>query len=127
MNKTIYTFWELIKETQIVIPQVQRDYAYGRDDKQARSVSDNILHSIHEVLLPNKTENNDVPVLTMDFVYGSVVDNVGLLPLDGQQRLTTLFLLYLYASIVEEKEAERKVLKNFCYETRQSANNFCKS
>ncbi|MCF0158736.1 MAG: DUF262 domain-containing protein [Veillonella sp.] len=127
MNKTIYTFWELIKETQIVIPQVQRDYAYGRDDKKARSVSDNILHSIHEVLLPNKTENNDVPVLTMDFVYGSVVDNVGLLPLDGQQRLTTLFLLYLYASIVEEKEAERKVLKNFCYETRQSANNFCKS
>ena len=35
MNKTIYTFWELLNECPIVIPQVQRDYAYGRDEEKA--------------------------------------------------------------------------------------------
>ena len=126
MSKSIYTFWELLQECPIVIPQVQRDYAYGRDDDKAKDVIEKILNSIHQVLVPSTLKEGQPP-LTMDFIYGSRDDVVGLKPLDGQQRLTTLFLLHLFASIVDGKSSERQYLKNFCYETRQSANNFCKS
>ena len=127
MSKSIYTFWELLNECPIVIPQVQRDYAYGRNEAKAKDVLDKILTSIHDVLLPADLESAKMAPLTMDFIYGNRDEIVGLNPLDGQQRLTTLFLLHLYASIMDGEAEGRKLLKRFCYETRQSANNFCKS
>lgn len=51
-------------------------------------------------------------------------------PLDGQQRLTTLFLLHWYAAGFSKEpvsESERKFLKNFSYETRADARIFCES
>lgn len=123
MDKTIYTFWELINEYPISIPQVQRDYAYGREEEKAKSVCENILSSMHDALIP---ETDAVP-LTMDFVYGNIRKEAGLNPLDGQQRLTTLFLLHFYAAVKENHPNEKKILKRFCYETRQTANNFCQS
>ena len=126
MSKSVYTFWELLEECPIVIPQVQRDYAYGRDDDKAKDVLEKILTSIHSVLIPEDMRQAGKAPLTMDFIYGSKDEIVGLNPLDGQQRLTTLFLLHLYASIVECGKGDER-LKRFCYETRQSANNFCKS
>lgn len=126
MSKSIYTFWELINECPIIIPQVQRDYAYGRDDDKAKDVLEKILSSIHSVLVPEDLQNAGMFPLTMDFIYGNKDDIVGLNPLDGQQRLTTLFLLHLYASVVANGKGDER-LKRFCYETRQSANNFCKS
>ena len=99
MNKTIYTFWELLNECPIVIPQVQRDYAYGRDEEKAKAVCNNILSSIHDVLEPDSLEEAHMVPLTLDFVYGNIREEAGLNPLDGQQRLTTLFLLHLYAYI----------------------------
>lgn len=125
MNKTIYTFWELLNECPIVIPQVQRDYAYGRDEEKAKSVCNNILSSIHDVLVPDSLEEAHMVPLTLDFVYGNIREEAGLSPLDGQQRLTTLFLLHLYATVKENRPEERYILRKFCYETRQSANNFC--
>ena len=62
----------------------------------------------------------------LDFIYGSVTqtkkdekDIKIFTPLDGQQRLTTLFLLHWYFG-----ESE-KILKNFSYETRASSREFC--
>ena len=47
-------------------------------------------------------------------------------PLDGQQRLTTLFLLHYYAAKKECVDGnEYAFLKNFSYETRYSARDFC--
>lgn len=49
------------------------------------------------------------------------------LPLDGQQRLTTLFLLHWY-SFIRETNGEssiRESLKKFTYETRLSSRRFC--
>ncbi|WPC12000.1 hypothetical protein LEQ04_02775 [Riemerella anatipestifer] len=48
-------------------------------------------------------------------------------PLDGQQRLTTLFLLYWFIAIKENKlSAElKKLLTKFNYETRTSSKEFC--
>lgn len=122
MTKSIYTFWELINQWPIVIPQVQRDYAYGRTDAKAVAVSTGILRSIHKAL----ADETSTP-LALDFVYGSVREGIGMTPLDGQQRLTTLFLLHLYASIMEGKTEERQPLKRFIYQTRQSANTFCEN
>ena len=51
MEKSTFTFWELINKWTIVIPQVQRDYAYGRDDAKAVAVSTGILKSIHDALM----------------------------------------------------------------------------
>ena len=49
-----------------------------------------------------------------------------LVPLDGQQRLTTLFLLHWYAAKRENIPAGQwEVLKKFSYATRPSARRFC--
>ena len=41
----------------------------------------------------NSLKNNSE--LVLDYVYGSDIDNI-FYPIDGQQRLTTLFLLHWY-------------------------------
>lgn len=65
--------------------------------------------------------------ITLDFVYGDVDGNGIMTPLDGQQRLTTLFLFHWYAAKRENiPESEWKFLYNFSYETRYSARYFCK-
>ncbi|MBJ8054821.1 DUF262 domain-containing protein [Bacillus cereus] len=48
-------------------------------------------------------------------------------PLDGQQRLTTLFLLHWYFALKEEKLAgNQETFQKFSYETRLSSKQFCK-
>lgn len=46
-------------------------------------------------------------------------------PLDGQQRLTTLFLLHWY--LMPEDEECKKILKKFNYKIRPSSKDFCKA
>ncbi|MDF2792034.1 MAG: sigF, partial [Neobacillus sp.] len=62
-------------------------------------------------------------------IYGTVTNDENhkvLIPLDGQQRLTTLFLLYWYFN-VKEKGNLKKILSNFSYETRISARDFTRA
>lgn len=102
---------------KIEIPKIQRDFAYGRTDKRNERKRNIFLDSLLDAV-------NGKPI-TLDFVYGDIKENV-LTPLDGQQRLTTLFLLYWYAS-KKENVAENEIgfLKCFSYETRPSARMFC--
>jgi hypothetical protein len=99
----------------IQIPIIQRDYAQGRKDKKASQVREKFLDAIGEVL------ESDTD-LHLDFVYGSIIREK-FIPLDGQQRLTTLFLLYWYFGKKEGKGIQ--FLKNFTYETRASSREFC--
>lgn len=118
-NHDSITFFDLIKsQDKIEIPIIQRDYAQGREDK--KEIRENFLNAIYENIIQ---ENN----LKLDFIYGSKVDNI-YQPLDGQQRLTTLFLLHWYASIKEDKinEAQELLLK-FSYETRITSREFCEA
>lgn len=119
----------LNEEKSIIIPKVQRDYAYGRPDDKARSVLNDMLDQILTAVIDESTT-------ILDFVYGGAFiredkDTAGLIPLDGQQRLTTLFLLFFYASLLKDtdgnsiKEEESDILLKFRYETRQSATDFC--
>ncbi len=117
------TFSNLEKESiqlkKIVIPIIQRDYAQGRLDSDVSRVRTRFLNSLYEAV----TERP----ITLDFVYGDIDQEGTMTPLDGQQRLTTLFLLYWYAAKKDNKaETEWKFLRNFSYETRYSARNFCK-
>ena len=114
----LYTFWTLLQENHIVIPKVQRDYAYGRIDNKANEVRSKILSNLHDTL----SGKHNGPMI-LDFIYASKIKGMGLIPLDGQQRLTTLFLLYVYAAKREGVEAPE--LSRFTYETRTSASQFC--
>lgn len=110
------TFRELISKHKIEIPIIQRDYAQGREGKE--ELRENFLKFLLEAV-------NGAPK-ELDFVYGSVRDKI-LQPLDGQQRLTTLFLLHWFVAIKENKldDELKKLLTKFTYETRTSSRDFC--
>ena len=108
-----------VKIDRIVIPKIQRDFAYGRTDDKNNRKRENFLDSLLNAVIGNP--------ITLDFVYGDIKDHV-LTSLDGQQRLTTLYLLYWYASKKENIAVEEcGFLKNFTYETRPSARKFCEA
>jgi hypothetical protein len=110
------TFLELISKHIIEIPIIQRDYAQGRKGKS--DIRTNFLNALLEVVNGKK--------LVLDFVYGSVNNNI-LQPLDGQQRLTTLFLLHWFIAIKEKKldNELKNLLSKFTYEIRTSSKEFC--
>ncbi len=114
-----YTFKSLFKEiNKIEIPIIQRDYAQGRKDEKVERVRERFLDTIFDALKNKKT-------LTLDFVYGEK-ENCKFIPLDGQQRLTTLFLLHWYIAKKENvNNAESDFLKGFSYFTRPSSRDFC--
>jgi hypothetical protein len=79
---------------RIEVPLIQRDYAQGRETE--KEVRDHFLKALHDALV--RAPGDSTPPLNLDFVYGSMEgeDLRSFLPLDGQQRLTTLFLLHWY-------------------------------
>ena len=78
----------------VTIPIIQRDYAQGRE--AAEDIRAGFLDSLFNALT-KETGHESLP-LDLDFVYGSIEDagTATFCPLDGQQRLTTLFLLHWY-------------------------------
>ena len=109
---------ENVQLNKIVIPIIQRDYAQGRRDSNVERIRLRFLDS-----LKNAITNKPI---ALDFVYGDIDANGVMTPLDGQQRLTTLFLLHWYAAKRESiNKDEYGFLSNFSYETRYSARDFC--
>jgi len=102
---------------RVKIPLIQRDYAYGRSGEVIRLIRTGFLDALHAAA----TGGDRLP---LDFVYGEVTDGT-FEPLDGQQRLTTLFLLHWYvASRTDHLGAQ--AWTQFSYATRPSAALFCK-
>lgn len=111
------TFWQFLSQYCIEIPIIQRDYAQGRAGREF--LRRNFLRDIKKAL-DSKQE------LLLDFVYGSVRGEC-FLPLDGQQRLTTLWLIHWYIAFQSGKLGEAaETLGKFSYETRLSSREFCK-
>ena len=111
------TFWKLISEYQIEIPVIQRDYAQGR--KSAKAIRNNFIASMENALAFDTK-------MDMNFVYGSIEDGRQFIPIDGQQRLTTLFLLHMYLIQATGKNPlDYPELKKFTYKTRISSTYFC--
>src|SRR5690606_36712690 len=110
------TFLELISKHKIEIPIIRRDYAQSRAGKE--ELRTNFLTALLKAVNGEKVE--------LDFIYGSVKGDV-FQPLDGQQRLTTLFLLHWYVAIMEKKlDFELKNLSIlFTHVTRTRSNELC--
>ena len=110
---------ENVSLKMITIPIIQRDYAQGRLDPDINRVRGRFLSSLYDAIVGTP--------ITLDFVYGDIDEEGVMTPLDGQQRLTTLFLLHWYAARkANVSTGESAFLSNFGYETRYSARYFCK-
>lgn len=118
-DSDITNFWQLISKHTIEIPIIQRDYAQGREDVQTKKIRERFLDSLVSALESDHPQE-------LDFIYGSI-ENAHMQPLDGQQRLTTLFLLYWFASFKAGRCTDeiKKTLSKFTYETRVTSRVFC--
>lgn len=121
-----FSFVDLVRQYKIEIPIIQRDYAQGRDNPKAESIRKQFVTDLLNALRSEKPDP-----LELAFVYGRVENGV-FIPLDGQQRLTTLYLLHMY--LVKRCKMKREqcnscmyenLLSRFTYATRQSAREFC--
>ncbi|MBV6878796.1 DUF262 domain-containing protein [Epilithonimonas ginsengisoli] len=116
----LLTFQSLISDCkyEVVLPIIQRDYAQGREGKE--ELRENFLNSLHGAVTTGEK-------LELDFVYGDVRKGI-FKPLDGQQRLTTLFLLHWYAATKNPSITNTEnILSKFTYETRTSSREFCEN
>jgi len=117
----IFTLWSTLEQYKVVIPIIQRDYAQGRkDDRQIEQIRKGFVKNLFNHLILSKP-------LELDFIYGALHQGE-LELLDGQQRLTTLFLLHWYlANRTHQKLQESKIkkqLNRFSYQTRSSSRMF---
>lgn len=112
----ITTFSGFINKYSVEIPRIQRDYTYGAGTEKTEKVLTKLLKDIHDSLKKKKE-------LILDFVYGCNDQSTTstFQPLDGQQRLTTLYLIYLFAAC----KAGEKINKSFKYATRDDSTIFC--
>lgn len=121
-SKNLIEFFSEYKE--IRIPRIQRAYAQGR--KNEYFIRNSFLDDLFKTL-----KENDF--LELNYVYGNVVkdeqDNPILFEiLDGQQRITTLFLLHWYIACRENKLDDMvETLSKFRYETRHTSSDFCEA
>ena len=123
------SFRELIHECQrIEIPLIQRDYAQGRESQ--KDVRNDFLDVLHRSL---SLHDGDLKQpLNLDFIYGSFEAGNAprFLPLDGQQRLTTLFLLHWYLAWRDDRLSDFKAMlwdgrhSRFTYGVRPSSVEF---
>ncbi|CAA6689984.1 MULTISPECIES: DUF262 domain-containing protein [unclassified Lentimonas] len=131
LTESQITFIELFNRfDRVEIPIIQRDYAQGRES--AEDVRNGLLQAIYEKL-DEPVGAVDTP-LDMDFIYGSIETNdqskKRFCPLDGQQRLTTLFLLYWFAAAKEDAMPTFRELfcdpngSKFVYCIRESSTEF---
>ena len=112
----------LLEEFGVEIPALQRDYAQGRWAQ--KEIGKGFVNALIEAL----DGGDKAKGLHLDFIYGYVEgqDSKKLILIDGQQRLTTLWLLHLYLYKRTGKTNEEKSwLKNFSYSAREGAKEFC--
>lgn len=107
----------------VTIPIIQRDFAQGRDNES--EIRDVFIDSITDALSKNQN-------LDLDFIYGSIEGDQtkSFCPLDGQQRLTTLFLLHWYLAWTNEQFSDFRNFisanenSRFTYAVRPSSGEF---
>ena len=118
------------KGFSIEIPALQRDYAQGRWAQ--KGIGEKFAEALLEVL----DGDDKAKGLHLDFIYGYVEekDSKKLILIDGQQRLTTLWLLHLYLykrleleGQVKESNDIKNWLGRFSYAARSGAKEFCQA
>lgn len=118
--------FEMRKISRLLIPMIQRPYAQGRRSQE--SIRKKFLADIFQVLA-----DPDAEKLELNFLYGTFVEQEGDINvfelLDGQQRITTLFLLHWYFANMERANNSSglpEYLSKFDYQTRTTSSDFIK-
>ena len=113
------TLLALLSDYFVEIPLVQRDYVQGRKDDRSKIVRTNLLNDIKAAY------EGRIDPLDLSFVYGKIIkiDNDYIFkPVDGQQRLTTLLLLHLFA--FSEDDTKTTLFMKFSYQARTTTRDF---
>ena len=124
-NNSSY-FKKLINDYIIYVPEFQRNYLQGDDSNESiKYKRDRLLDDIFDCI---KSQSKSI---NLGFIYGRVEKSYkGKLfyPYDGQQRLTTLYFLYLLIYFKFKKYDEIDSIKEkLSYQTRISTNRFIES
>ena len=126
MNNDQKSFLQLINEVgQIRIPAIQRDYAQGRENDKVNEIRKQFVHVLMQVVKGLKSGQE------LDFIYGSQQSEEdpnnnsveAFEPLDGQQRLTTLFLIHWMIGCEKLQTSDGHSVLS--YSTRPSSKDFC--
>ena len=116
----------LLSRYRVVIPGIQRHYVQGANNPKAESVRKQFIKEIFTAIEKKQNEFN------LHFIYGPINTNGedSFVPVDGQQRLTTLWLIARYA-VEKAESSDRKdllrLLSRFTYEDRINAKRFCQA
>ena len=105
-----YDFVTFLNNYRIIIPKIQRLYVQGRRDKHGKKCLNGFATKLVEEVINGRK-------YSLDMIYGIAKDNNVFLPLDGQQRLTTVLLLSWLLGAVNNEWS-------FRYETRRTAEVF---
>lgn len=95
-------------ETNISVPRLQRDYVQGTNENIIRPFINDLM--------------NGADAIDLNYIYGTTDNNGNFQPVDGQQRLTTIWLLRLCLS----KAAGVEFNVSLQYDAREFANEYCK-
>lgn len=157
---TINTFAKLLGSYGVEIPLIQRDYVQGRvhDIREFQGKGDDLSKALLKKYTKEKERRDHFVTqlinalldpsnksIQLTFIYGTLqntntdknLHESSLVPLDGQQRLTTLFLLTWLLNHKQTSEdlqplqnnedykSLMKGMKSFRYKTRPSSDAFC--
>ena len=116
----------LLSRYRVVIPGIQRHYVQGFKNPKAESVRKQFIKEIFTAIEEKQDDFN------LHFIYGPINTDGedSFVPVDGQQRLTTLWLIARYA-VEKAESSDRKdllcLLSRFTYEDRINAKRFCQA
>lgn len=124
-NNSSY-FKKLINDYIIYVPEFQRNYLQGDDSNESiKYKRDRLLDDIFSCI------ESQSKSIDLGFIYGRVERSYKdklFYPYDGQQRLTTLYFLYLLIYFKFNKYDEIDSIKEkLSYQTRISTNRFIES
>lgn len=113
MSNDIKNTLTTLLNDELIIPEIQRDYVWGNNEIVLKRFLKNIFN--------NKDNELDIGFFYAYKVYQDTKkeENKGICDLiDGQQRITTLVLLYWYLGIGKD------YIKKFKFKVRENCNNF---
>ena len=113
MSNDIKNTLTTLLNNELIIPEIQRDYVWGNNEIVLKRFLKNIFN--------NKDNELDIGFFYAYKVYQDTKkeENKGIYALiDGQQRITTLVLLYWYLGIGKD------YIKKFKFKVRENCNNF---
>ncbi len=119
------TLFDLLNKYRVIIPGIQRHYVQGDDTVKAKDVRTTFIRDIFSHIKTSEP-------LSLDFIYGPIdtSETDAFIPIDGQQRLTTLWLLARYFADFlnsSDRRAVLGILNRFSYEGRIHSSRFCEA